>query len=106
MEIVREIFLKMEHYFDAAKVLSLASEKSAKNETVGIDESEIMSQISEDSYDHERYLQLIMLFLVLFFLVRKLSKNMKGLVLINHTYPLVSEAVLDCTVHLPPDRDR
>ena len=95
----------MEHYFDAAKVFALASEQSA-NETVETDESEIMSQISEDSYDHERYLQLIMLFLVLFFLVRKLSKNTMGLLLINHTYPLVSEAVPDCTAHLPPDRDR
>ena len=76
----------MEHYFDAAKVFVLA--ESAKNETVEsrTDDSGLMSQIpdstwplsNDDSYDHERLLQLTMLFLVLFFLVRKLSKSLNG----------------------------
>ena len=76
----------MEHYFDAAKVFVLA--ESAKNETLEsrTDDSGLMSQIpdstwplsNDDSYDHERLLQLTMLFLVLFFLVRKLSKSFYG----------------------------
>ena len=74
----------MEHYFDAAKVFVLA--ESAKNETIETrtDDSGLMSQIpdstwplsNDDSYDHERLLQLTMLFLVLFFLVRKLSESL------------------------------
>ena len=81
----------MEHYFDAAKVFVLA--ESARNETVEseTDSKGLIRQIedstwlvqrrlihegssNEDSYDHERYMQLTMLFLILFFLVRKLSK--------------------------------
>ena len=79
----------MEHYFDAAKVLSLA--ESTKNQTAdfevknfgkNFENLDIPGTIPDstwpisngDSYDHERYMQLVMLFLVLFFLVRKLSK--------------------------------
>ena len=82
----------MEHYFDAAKVLPLA--ESTKNNTADFDTENFGRNLenlnlpgtipdsiwpisNEESYDHERYMQLIMLFLVLFFLVRKLSKTIK-----------------------------
>ena len=91
MKRIPEIISVMEHYFDAAKVFVLA--ESARNETVEsetdniglirqIEDSTLLikrrlihdDSSNEDSYDHERYMQLTMLFLVLFFLVRKLSK--------------------------------
>ena len=86
----------MEHYFDAAKAFVLA--ESTRNQTVisVTDEPGITSSTwpltNDDSYEHERYMQLTMLFLVLFFLVRKLSKiitsfaNGNGLFLIISKY--------------------
>ena len=71
----------MEHYFDAAKAFVLA--ESTRNQTVisVTDEPGITSSTwpltNDDSYEHERYMQLTMLFLVLFFLVRKLLKAFK-----------------------------
>ena len=82
----------MEHYFDAARVFALAD--STKNAIVsekknGTQNFEIFENLDlpgtipdstwpsskRDSDEHERYLQLLMLFLVLFFLVRNVSKS-------------------------------
>ena len=82
----------MEHYFDAARVFALA--ESTKNATVSEKKIEtenfdifgnldlpgqipdsVWPSSKEDSDEHEKYLQLFMLFLVLFFLVRKISKT-------------------------------
>ena len=93
----------MEHYFDAAKVYVLA--ESAKNETVEsetgktglirhIEDSTWLiheGSSNEDSYDHERYMQLTMLFLVLFFLVRKLSKIITGFAVGNGLFVIISK---------------
>lgn len=98
----------MEHYFDAAKVFVLA--ESAKNETVESETGKtglirhkedstwlIQRRLihegssNEDSYDHERYMQLTMLFLVLFFLVRKLSKIITSFTVGNGLFVIISK---------------
>ena len=62
----------MEHYFDAMRAISLSEGNGEKPENSSISMTEEKSDFVNESYD--RYMALTMVFLVSFFLVRKLSQ--------------------------------
>ena len=70
----------MEHYFDlstkneTADVWTENFENFENLKIQGIIPDTIWPLSNDELYNHEKYMQLVMLFLVLFFLVRKLSK--------------------------------
>ena len=67
----------MEHYFDLStknETADVWTENFENLKIQGIIPDTIWPLSNDELYNHEKYMQLVMLFLVLFFLVRKLSK--------------------------------
>ena len=67
----------MEHYFDLStknETADVLTENFENLKIQGIIPDTIWPLSNDELYNHEKYMQLVMLFLVLFFLVRKLSK--------------------------------